>query len=158
MSADPADASLCVGCGMCCDGTLFGHVALADDEHGDAEAAGLALVRVDERLGFLQPCPCFAEGACTIYARRPAPCRRYRCATLQALEAGDIALGEARRRVAQAKAAIAELPGGLAATRQALAEPESHDPREALALARVELLLDRHFRRPDRRRLSGESG
>lgn len=73
--------ALCQGCGMCCDGSLFGRVGL---ERGEVPAARRHGLRVVERGGsFLQPCPAFSPGGCGIYAERPHACRAFRCALLE---------------------------------------------------------------------------
>ena len=62
MRAVPLE-QLCLECGLCCDGTLFTHVALTDEE--------------GKRLGLngviRQPCPQLGEGCrCRVYAEPKA--------------------------------------------------------------------------------------
>ena len=150
-----SDQSLCTACGMCCDGTLFGHVRLASEEVATAADAGLAIVPVKGGAGFLQPCPQLRCGECAIYDRRPSPCRRYRCTTLIALEAGEIDGIAAGRRVEAAKGAIARLrhnrpDQSLSAIRTQLCVSEkASNSGHLVVLAALELILDRHFRRKD---------
>ena len=150
-----SEQSLCTACGMCCDGTLFGHVRLAPEDVADAIDAGLAIVSVEGGSGFLQPCPQLGDGECAIYARRPGACRRYRCTTLIALEGVAIDRIVASRRVEAAKGALARLRQNrpdqtLSAIRAEFGVSGiASDPGHLVALAALELILDRHFRRKD---------
>lgn len=66
---------LCRACGLCCDGSLFGRVPLAEDErvHLPLAPGGNA---------FDQPCPAHVDDACTIYETRPRACREFTCRLL----------------------------------------------------------------------------
>jgi len=55
----------------------------------------------------VQPCTALAGADCGCYLARPLACRRYRCALLAALEAGEVGLPEALAVVAQARQAPA---------------------------------------------------
>lgn len=150
-----SEQSLCTACGMCCDGTLFGHVRLAPVEVANAMDAGLLVVSLEDGRGFLQPCSQLRCGGCGIYERRPSPCRRYRCNTLIALEADEIDHLAASRRVEVAKSAVNRLRQNrpdqtLPAIRAQLGmSGPSSDPAQLVALAALELVLDRYFRRKD---------
>ena len=63
-------------------------------------------MREGERGGrhLVQPCSALRGGACACYPERPLACRRYRCALLAALEAGEVELGPALEVVARARA------------------------------------------------------
>jgi Fe-S-cluster containining protein len=132
---------------------------LAPDEREAAAAAGLPVVSVADGDGFFQPCPQLgASRCCAIYEVRPNACRRYRCATLRALEAGEIDLPAARSRSHSAQLAIAGLRRGLpddatvVAIRRDLQQAgDAGDPARWVALAALERLLDRHFRSPEKR-------
>lgn len=99
--------TLCLACGFCCNGTLHVHTALLPEETADAHGLGLAVVEVGGRPAFRQPCARFQADRCTIYERRPQVCRRYACALLQRLQAGDIALEGALRIVEIARKQLA---------------------------------------------------
>jgi Fe-S-cluster containining protein len=76
-------ALLCQSCGLCCDGSLFGFVALEGEE--------LALTKHRLRVlpsgkGFEQPCSALTSSGpgpggyvCSIYEERPIACRRFVC-------------------------------------------------------------------------------
>jgi Fe-S-cluster containining protein len=55
-------------------------------------------------LHLVQPCTALEGAACRCYQARPLACRRYRCALLAALEAGEVELTEALEVVAAARA------------------------------------------------------
>ncbi|HRI12102.1 MAG TPA: YkgJ family cysteine cluster protein [Verrucomicrobiota bacterium] len=104
-----ADASdLCLTCGLCCDGTLFGDVELqAGDDRARLRALGLPVIR--SRSGrrpsrWLQPCPALGAGCrCAIYRERPLHCREFDCALLQSVKAGALEIADARRTIRQTR-------------------------------------------------------
>lgn len=85
---------LCLACGLCCDGTLFTHVALTDEE--------------SRRLGFdgvlRQPCENLkADCRCAVYAMRPKGCARFVCMLGRALEDKEVPFEEAVELVNEAR-------------------------------------------------------
>ncbi|PIE08004.1 MAG: hypothetical protein CSA74_04035 [Rhodobacterales bacterium] len=88
-AAPDAAEALCLGCGLCCDGSLFWAVELAPGDELPTEPPGGRLP---------QPCPYYGIAGCTIYAARPAQCRAFRCRVLDAVAQGkrDMAWGQAR--------------------------------------------------------------
>lgn len=119
MSAEPARtdedeplseaSTLCVGCGMCCDGVLFTNARAEPDELPRLRALGLEVEQVRERTQFRLPCPHHHEGHCGIYSDRFLKCRTFRCALLKRLDSGETTLSEAQATVAQAKAMLARV-------------------------------------------------
>lgn len=153
-----AGSDLCTACGLCCDGTLFDRVIF---EPTDPPAARdlLPVAGFPQGEGFVQPCTRFEAGCCTIYADRPATCRRYRCRTLAALDDGEIDPGEADRRVTVAlglrERLLAAASGrSLRAVRNLAGEQGDLASNGALLvlLGAFEVQLDRHFRK-DRQRV-----
>jgi Fe-S-cluster containining protein len=105
---DKPEASICIDCGLCCDGTFLvrGHIFPEED----AEALSMGKVQTLELEGkpyFKQPCPHFAGGCCSIYEKRFTVCRTYRCKLLRQYERGEIDFAEAREAIATAKSLIA---------------------------------------------------
>ena len=94
--------SLCLDCGLCCDGTMHSTVAL---EHGDDREVllrtGFHLLLFEAEARFEQPCHAFHE-QCTIYDDRPTLCRSYRCALLRQVDSGEVSDADARALVATA--------------------------------------------------------
>jgi Fe-S-cluster containining protein len=110
------DASkLCVGCGLCCDGTLFADVELAGAREAlEAEAMGLEVEESDERRGgavLVQPCAALRGRRCSVYEFRPKCCRTFECGLLQRVKRGWVSLAEAEARVAEVILKIAKVRG-----------------------------------------------
>jgi Fe-S-cluster containining protein len=120
------EISICIGCGLCCDGTLHGTATVKSDDEQNVIAAGLEIVDDGKRRFFRQPCPHFTCGACSIYADRPKVCRKYRCALLKRVEAGEMSKSAAREKIATAKKLIAAIR---------IIDPNAVTPGERTALA-----------------------
>jgi hypothetical protein len=93
------DTTPCVGCGLCCDGTLYVRAQVTPGEEPRLTEHGLELTIHEDRTFFLQPCPHQSCGRCTIYKERFDICRSFRCALLRRYQAGEIDLSEARLRI-----------------------------------------------------------
>lgn len=97
--------ALCLRCGICCNGVLFGDVQIPNQVQAQRlRAAGLP-VR-SKPLGksccsFLpQPCPALGpDNVCTVYAQRPARCREFECALFKRVVSGTLTLSQATRVV-----------------------------------------------------------
>ncbi|MCY1029906.1 YkgJ family cysteine cluster protein [Corallococcus sp. BB11-1] len=152
-------STLCLHCGMCCDGTLFTQVPLQPHESGALGQRGLPLTtREDGAVVLPQPCAALNGRCCTAYTERPEACRRYRCQLLNALAEGEVSLDEAKGVVdaahARVEAVARSLPppeDGVAAApasmmRRARAEAAALSPEAREALTQAEAFLDRHFR------------
>lgn len=94
---------ICVGCGFCCDGTLFVNAGLNPGERG-----GLPEKIEQESFSeggkdyFRLPCRYFA-GKCTIYDRKRADvCSSFRCQLLKDFAEGKVTLNEALMTVNEA--------------------------------------------------------
>jgi hypothetical protein len=103
MTDNPArpvsDTAPCVGCGLCCDGTLYDRAKVAPGEESVLTALGLELEHVAERTYFRLPCRFQSCGRCTNYEDRWTVCRSFRCALLRRYQAGEIGVDEARTTV-----------------------------------------------------------
>lgn len=98
--ASPDTGRLCLQCGLCCDGTLFGKVPLAADD--DMSYLETWAVRQGVKREHLpQPCTALQDRACIIYSHRPARCMAYRCPLLARYEKGEISFAEAAKIVIQ---------------------------------------------------------
>lgn len=96
-------SQLCVGCGMCCDGTLYERASVAPGEEERMIGAGLQLSRKEGNRSFHQPCPHSSCGRCMIYERRFEICRTFECSLLRRVESGDLSLPEAKGKIATAR-------------------------------------------------------
>lgn len=88
-------SDLCLECGLCCDGTLFGYVPL---HAGDRDSQVDALASTDSSEGvrrLTQPCPALDGRCCTVYSARPTVCRSFQCKLLVRLNTGAIGQAEA---------------------------------------------------------------
>ena len=99
-----SDESICVGCGLCCDGTLFSHLTTLDetDLGMPLRMLGVEIIVEADPPVFALPCPAVAEGRCTIYEKRFDICRSFRCALLRSYQAGEIDGDQARSKVERA--------------------------------------------------------
>lgn len=94
------EQSLCLSCGLCCDGTLFGKVPLkSDDDLLPLQKAGIEILTKGTKINFKQPCAAYRENCCQVYADRPTNCRKYRCELLKKYESGKITREEARQKI-----------------------------------------------------------
>jgi hypothetical protein len=76
--------NICLACGLCCDGTLIGHVQLKQEEV--PALSELMDLEGDKENGFfLHPCQKYCEG-CTIYQDRPVQCASFKCGLLKSVE------------------------------------------------------------------------
>ena len=98
--------SLCVGCGMCCDGTLHPIAIVVPGKEKAVNRVGLEVTKVDGKQFFAQPCPMFKGHCCSIYNQRPSVCRTYRCALLENVTDRNVTLKEARDKVQTARSLI----------------------------------------------------
>lgn len=99
-----AAGSLCMKCGICCDGTLFSRVTLGADEMAKIGAKGIPLEQYrDKKTIFKQPCPRLADNCCTIYADRPRVCRSYYCKLQRDVMNGTTKVADAEKIVAAVK-------------------------------------------------------
>jgi Fe-S-cluster containining protein len=154
-------ASLCLECGLCCNGVLFDQVRLQPgDRVKPLEAMGL---KVKKRQFFPQPCQALCGTRCTIYGNRPVRCREFACRQFQLVAEGRLAVSQASQKIAGAKdlaARVEQLLQGTAgenrrkplAQRVATALLVLPEGREALdlqqAMQSLQELLAVHFRVP----------
>ena len=136
---------LCLECGLCCDGTLFTHVALTE-----AEAT---------RLGFdgvlRQPCENLGAGCrCAVYENRPKGCARFVCFLGMAFQDGEVQFEEALETVREAQRLREHLdalvPGPLPAIPRArIYEDKGPDSELAVKVREARRALEayslRHF-------------
>lgn len=95
--------TLCLQCGMCCNGVLFADVR---PEPGDKSPL---FTQHGPRVA--QPCPAFSAGDCTcaIYARRPARCRKFECGQLLDARARKITPSAALKKIRAAHKSVARV-------------------------------------------------
>lgn len=103
----PLTDTLCLQCGLCCNGVLFADVR---PEPGDESPLFAGRSRVN------QPCPAFDHDtcACAIYSERPVRCRRFECRQLLGVQAGEITTDAALKRIRKARQLAAKVETLLA--------------------------------------------
>jgi Fe-S-cluster containining protein len=107
---DVAQASeLCVGCGLCCNGSLHDAAALDQDEVEAATATGLNVLQHMGKTGFAFPCPKLDDTRCTIFGQRPRVCSRFMCKVLVDLREDKLTFDEALDHVREARRLYAEM-------------------------------------------------
>ena len=100
MEAHAREEGLCLSCGFCCDGTLFGSVPLkAADVLVPLEVGGIEIQANQTEQYFKQPCAAYRQGCCHVYTSRPANCRKYRCQLLKKYGSAAISWAEAQQRI-----------------------------------------------------------
>lgn len=103
----PDGSALCLGCGICCDGTLHDRIAVTPDEQSRLTALGFSFAQFKNETVFELPCPKDHCGKCTIYEARPAICRGFRCGLLQIYQSGELSLEDAQAKQGQARRLVA---------------------------------------------------
>ena len=161
--APSRDASdVCMLCGMCCDGTLFGGAVVEDGESEHVVSLGLEIHRrEDGSQAFLHPCPRFTKGCCGVYEQRPQVCRDYNCGLLPEYEAGRISLDDCTDVIESMRSLTRYIEEGLAMSpgsynertmRERLAvirpqdDPHAHEPL-LVALDRFQRMAISYFGR-----------
>ena len=93
--------NICLACGLCCDGTLIGHVQLKKQETPVLNQ--LMDLEGDPDNGFfLHPCQKYCNG-CTIYQNRPFQCKSFECGLLKSVEQGKTDFSSALRSISKLK-------------------------------------------------------
>ena len=149
----PAPESICVACGLCCDGTIFSDVKLVRGDDAKVLASlGLPLTHrqptnqkaaptAPRGYRFPQPCRALEGCRCRIYESRPGYCRQFECLLLKQVQQNRATPAQALRLIRAARRRAHKV-------RQLLRALGDADEQNALA--------DR-FRRTTRRLQNGTS-
>ncbi len=144
MTGDPR-STLCLACGLCCDGNLFTQVPLRAEEVAPIVHRGLQVLERAQGAALRQRCGALDGRRCEIYDERPAACRGYRCMLLTALAEDEVSLADALAVVEQAHALLAAAPGEATEPVRQRFTAEAAPPA-----ARALAYLGRHFQRDAR--------
>lgn len=101
------EVSVCVGCGLCCDGTLFSHLGVMDESDLGLplRALGVSIIAEADPPVFALPCPAFDGWCCTVHSlHRPAACGWFECDLSTAVAAGEVSREEAGSVIAATRA------------------------------------------------------
>jgi len=157
------NSSICVDCGLCCDGVLYDHAKVAPGEEERMVAAGLEVFDQGSDRVFRQPCPHSSCGGCTIYETRFQICHSFECKLLRSVKGGECSSVEAHEKIAAAKRLLdkvvtmdpqARSAGGRQKLRSCLAEmlrdplavADGTPARRLLAIVALDSFLKRWFR------------
>jgi hypothetical protein len=108
--------SVCVGCGLCCDGTVLGHLAVADESDLGPPllALGVEVIVEADPPVFALPCPAVVDGACAVHElHRPHACHQFQCTLAQAVASGSVSVDRARSVIAETVAIRDRVAAGL---------------------------------------------
>jgi uncharacterized protein len=96
-------SDICVSCGMCCDGTLFGRGNIKNNADREIiNSIGIEIVEFNGIESFKQPCNQF-KGCCIIYDKpRPRVCNSFFCDPLKKVEKGEITIEKANSIIEKA--------------------------------------------------------
>jgi hypothetical protein len=98
------EQSICIDCGLCCDGTMFHAIDLEpSDDVALLRERGAVLVTDSDSRRFQQPCVAFDGSCCSVYESRPTTCRTYVCALLASVNTGDTAIADAQVVIRRAR-------------------------------------------------------
>lgn len=164
-NVEVGDTAPCIGCGMCCNGTLYWMAKVTPGEEERIQAHGLELTEDKGKTYFRLPCHHEQCGRCTIYETRFDICRSFRCQLLRNYQAGEVSLSEARDRVETALKLVekvkADDPDAANAFRRGeirarlAVVPDGESPEEKadrtrrlLNIVALDTCLERWFRNP----------
>ena len=114
-SREPLDvgSTLCLSCGMCCDGTLYAWAPLEEDEV-ERFSSKVRVTQINERSVMRLACPRLDDARCTIYDEgRPHICGAFSCDLLRRTVAGEVGVEEAHAMVADVREKVVELRAAL---------------------------------------------
>lgn len=150
------DTAPCVGCGLCCDGTIFERERAEAGEVGRLKIEGLSVIEESGTFYFEHPCRYANCGRCMIYEERFSVCRTFRCKLLASYQAGEISREGALEKVQEALALRSAVTDQAPAAgewkkrqtlRSELAVTHAR-PQLLLRLVALDYYLDRWFRKP----------
>jgi len=139
--------SLCLRCGLCCDGTMFASAEIlpADDTSGLSTHHAVFISERGHRH-FMQPCPAHIDRRCSIYEARPTTCRGFECRVLSGARSGAIGLDTAVVAIDRALALRNEVNRGYDSLRGTTADPSAAIPIRLTRPGFVEMSNDADYR------------
>lgn len=108
MSVESQQGTLCLSCGLCCNGSIFSVISL------DAEVSGQItfdnLISNDHKALKL-PCTNYVGNKCSIYntSDKPHVCTQFKCQLVTELESGKSSLNACLSHVQEAKSKVEEI-------------------------------------------------
>jgi Fe-S-cluster containining protein len=134
---------LCMQCGLCCDGTFYGSVVVADADKARLERVGLRIVTDDQGATTMpQPCSALRGRLCDAYSERPTACADYQCSLRKSVTAGNTTLEEAFANVKKMRELLSvirvafDCPESMSIWERILAMEDPKTPEEAAAASK----------------------
>ena len=96
--------SPCIGCGLCCDGTVVTHLAVRDESDlgMPLRALGVELIVISDPPVFELPCPALDRGRCSVFElHRPHACSQFECVISASVAEGSMMIDQARSIIAE---------------------------------------------------------
>lgn len=106
-------STLCLSCGLCCDGTLFRQVRITPEERARLVELRIGTGRKSGADVMLLPCGKLEGKCCSIYEARPGGCRRFVCDLGRRLESNELSFDEAMLHVRDMQDRLEALRGAL---------------------------------------------
>jgi Fe-S-cluster containining protein len=100
---DQLTDTLCLQCGLCCNGVLFADIR--------TEAGDVSPLFAQHGPRVAQPCPAFNAGdcSCAIYTQHPSRCRKFECGQLLKVRAGNISALAALKKIRTTRKLVAKV-------------------------------------------------
>lgn len=93
---EPEEQILCVKCGLCCDGTLFGAARVAEEDLIQLAKLPMHFEIAENKHQFRLPCHYLKDKCCSVYAGwRPKICSKFFCGTIVRFRNREITFDEA---------------------------------------------------------------
>jgi hypothetical protein len=100
---------LCLACGLCCNGVIFGDVKIQPGDDPEAIKLigqllrGVKAAKKIPNAKVLQPCPAHDGRVCCVYSLRPRHCREFDCLLLLSVKDGKTGVEAALRVIRKAR-------------------------------------------------------
>jgi Fe-S-cluster containining protein len=86
--------NICIHCGLCCDGTLFNHARIKENEPLETGYSFQTFIK--KQRSFKLPCSYLKDTTCSIYNQRPyAVCESFRCKLLRSVISENVSYTDA---------------------------------------------------------------
>jgi hypothetical protein len=165
--ASASKINLCVECGLCCNGSLFADVELANEKEAlGLEAAGVQIDEEEDGAWLIaQPCTALRGKRCSIYTHRPGCCRTFECLLLKRVQGGELSVDLARKQIGAALAVKKQIQKLLSqfpvktdrlTLKERCVEAIAAAPENSIRAAQLEKAID-HFQSMIRANFLGKS-
>lgn len=113
-------------CGLCCDRTFFGSVAIDLSEKARLARVGLRVVEEQGAVAMPQPCVALADRLCSVYADRPTACAQYECSMRERVKGGTTTAEAAHATVTRMRRLLATMQSALSMPTSSIWDAVAH--------------------------------